>query len=123
MTDKPQVQLPEENQTRRFVQLIIDGEDYLRVGNSAKDFHAQIMRRVLTWEFEIPFEQERVGMNDFVPARKGERYQAIRMGLIENSPERVFISGNSTDYDMGLNREQIERLKQRGLITKEVIYL
>ncbi len=121
MSDKPRVILPEEDQSRKFVQLVIDGEDYLRIGNSPQDIHAQILERVLREEFDIPFEQKRVGMNDFIPARKGERYQAIGMGFVLKTRNRIYFNNlKSVDYDIGPNREQIERLKQRGLITSEV---
>ena len=124
MSDKPRVILPEEDQSRKFVQLVIDGEDYLRIGNSPQDIHAQILERVLREEFDIPFEQKRVGMNDFIPARKGERYQAIGMGFVLKTRNRIYFNNlKSVDYDIGPNREQIERFRQRGLITQEVKFL
>jgi len=124
MSDKPQVILPEEDQTRRFVQLIIDGEDYFRVGDSPRDIHAQILGRTLREEFEIPFELKKVGIIDSIPERKGERYEAIGMGLVSFCSQSILIgSMKSVDYDIGPNREQIERFRQRGLITQEVKFL
>jgi len=119
MTDKPQVVIP-RGQVSKFVQLVVDGKDYLRARESYFS-HKDILEEALR-EFKISFGWENIGgdlpgWEIFVPARKGERYEAIGMGhcrvAIDN---RIDFFGESLDYRLKPNKEQIGRLIEQGVM-------
>jgi len=106
---------PEKSGEYKVVQLEIDGQPYLRfpIKEYGENSHAGILM-VLFRKNDIRFQRIEGVSGATVPALKGEKYKVHGMGKAKIDAEQMHASfyGNSLDYDIGINAEHLNLIKQ-----------
>lgn len=86
--------------------------------------HGAILRDALD-EFGINYETFKgIGLSGDVPCREGDKYKMVGAGLCLNTGKKLLFGSNSTQYDIGVDKEHIEKcrsaLEESGLIVEIV---
>lgn len=106
----PRVNLPDSTGRYRVVQLMVDGEPYLRFGKANAD-HAEILSEFLS-EAGIGHETTERGRKT-IPVAQGERYEAVGMGdaSVYALYRAISLSGKSPDYEIEINPKHLEAMR------------
>ncbi len=117
--EKPSVQWPKAGE-HKFVQLQIDDRDRIVFGPTGR-YHGDILGDQLRAEgvqFK-PFSESK----DY-PVARGERYVIVGAGLVKVDEERRRLTffGDSFDYQLKPNREQLDKIEKPGPEWEYVFY-
>ena len=100
------VQLPDEGNMRKIVQLYLDGSPIIRYGQYKKQPHREILMNALR-EFDI--EPEIVDIHGrMLPAPEGERYKAVGMGIVNLRDNVAEFFAESGQYGLQINPSHLQ---------------
>jgi hypothetical protein len=102
----------------KFIQVKINGEDYIRIGDS---YHRSILRNTLN-EFGLEFDMMNSSKGDSVPSIKGKDYEMVGAGKIMVLGDELNFYDTSSDYMLyvsGANRGNLEKIFGKENLNEE----
>lgn len=96
-------------------------EPYLRVGEPSVEY-SDILGRFLK-EANLRVRKNDVGLGYPLVSLSGERYLAVGMGGLILLRDKIFVPSNSysLEYELGLDKEHLMEMHQKGFLPMEVI--
>ncbi|MDO8480765.1 MAG: hypothetical protein Q7S65_03005 [Nanoarchaeota archaeon] len=106
----PIVQEPGLELCGKVLQLYVDGNPHLMIGDS-EGRHAEQLEALLTRE-GIPFERRALRGDSFGPGQAGERYRVVGGGWMGLYGEPMLLKGRSDAYGVSPNQEHLDALNR-----------
>ncbi len=107
------VNWPERTGSYKFVQLYVDEKPFLRLGNT-NTLHGELLAQCLD-SLEVPYKLTRSPLTRAeVPEIKGERYEAVGMGIaiVMSGSKKTDFHGSSADYQITPNRDHLKLIQE-----------
>jgi hypothetical protein len=107
--------LPEKNFEKKFIQIYIENDPYLRIAKPIET-HQKTLRRTLNeFEIEIPYIEITPSLPKITPL-KGKGYEMVGAGFMKRNDEtEIILHGESGFYrknkkPLGPNEEHLEKI-------------